>query len=133
LAPLVVNMLNEDTAVCFGTDIALYTEGPQSNSYSYSSNGADNIIWTPNGQNTFATIYEASTFIVTVLDDRGCMGLDSVFVDIYPSNFSHLSPVDSGVCAGDSLQYTITGGTSFLWIPGTFLSDSTSSNPVATP
>ena len=133
LAPLAINLLNNDTIVCYGTDIALYTEGTQTNSYMYSSNDPDNIIWTPNSQNTFATVNEAAFFKVTVQDNRGCIGEDSVYIDLYPANFSHITPADSGVCPGDSLQYTVTGGGTYLWVPGTYLSDSTSSNPVATP
>ncbi len=132
LAPLVVNMLNNDTAVCFGSEISLYTEGPTTNNYTYSTSGPDNIIWSPNGQNTFATVNEAGVFKVTVEDNRGCIGLDSIFVNVY-NIYPTVTPSDSGVCPGDSLQYTVTGGDKYLWVPGTFLSDSASSSPVATP
>jgi gliding motility-associated-like protein len=36
---------------------------------------------------------------------------------------------DTTIMVGDSLQFNATGGTTYLWTPGTFLSDTTTSNP----
>ncbi|MEO5674427.1 MAG: T9SS type A sorting domain-containing protein [Chitinophagales bacterium] len=40
---------------------------------------------------------------------------------------------DTTICAGNSVQLTAIGGTSFAWTPATGLSDSSIANPVATP
>ncbi|MBN4051589.1 SBBP repeat-containing protein, partial [bacterium AH-315-M05] len=40
---------------------------------------------------------------------------------------------DTAICNGDSVNLTASGGTKYLWSPGSTLSDSTIANPVATP
>jgi gliding motility-associated-like protein len=52
---------------------------------------------------------------------------------VHQGNFAAISPVDTAICPNNTVAMNITGGTKFDWTPGTFLSDSTTTNPVSSP
>ena len=58
---------------------------------------------------------------------------DTINVDKYPSVNLSVSPDSTGVCAGDSVQLSASGANTYVWTPGTGLSDDSIANPVAGP
>jgi len=119
---------NADTIICFG-DTAQLSVSPTGTS----------IVWTPATYLNDATIANpvafppvTTLFYVNVDNGSGCTSVDSVLVTVNP-----LPVADAGgdvqICEGNSAQLQASGGVSYLWNPSTGLSDTTISNPIATP
>ncbi len=84
--------------------------------------------WTPQ-----ITDLGFNTFTVTVQDD-GCpvLGTQIYVVELYIINGTYAGG-DYYLCDGDTAQLSVTGGTTFQWTPGNYLSNDTISNPLAWP
>ena len=65
---------------------------------------------------------------LVVTTPAGCMGADSGLLVVHPGNFATYD-TSFNLCPGDSVQFTPTGGVKYIWHPGMYLSDSTSSRP----
>lgn len=103
-------------------------------------------VWTPgsgldatNTANPLASPANVTTYIVTVIDSLGCMGMDSVTVTPSIAVLADAGP-DLGICLGSSGQLggspSGSGGTgslTYLWSPGTDLSAANVANPTVTP
>ncbi|MBL4658674.1 MAG: DUF2341 domain-containing protein, partial [Flavobacteriales bacterium] len=96
--------------------------------------------WTPGASlsdstsgNPVATVTSTISYSV-IVNDNGCLDTDTITLTI-DSLTSVVAGVtnDTSLCRNDSIQLVATGGTSYTWIPGTGLSDSTIANPMATP
>ncbi len=117
----------EDVAICNGDSIQLIASG--GNIYSWTpTNGLSN----PNIENPFAKPVSSTMYFVYASDGSGCSGVDSVFVTVHPTPMVDAGN-DTSICEGTSIPLQVTGGVSYLWSPGITLSDSTISNPIATP
>lgn len=103
-----------------------------------SLNVLNNISWSPSNTLNFdsvanpmasPTVY--TTYIVTLTNSFGCIGHDTVNVDV---NF--LQPTglldEYYVCPGDTTQATAAGSV-FDWSPNIFINDSTFGNPIFSP
>jgi gliding motility-associated-like protein len=95
--------------------------------YSYS--------WSPSTDLDNSTIYNpiykgssTTKYIVTVTTPAGCIGRDSLVVNLSPGNFAAIGR-DTALCPYDSVVLSATGGATYRWIPSLYLSDSTSANP----
>ncbi len=65
---------------------------------------------------------------LTAKDKTGCLARDSTF--LFTMNYpSLIVPEDTGLCRGESLRLTATGGTIFYWLSG---DDTLSDRPVVT-
>ena len=69
---------------------------------------------------------------LTATSDLGCDATTVIPVTINPLPVVNLSP-PATICPGTDIQLTASGGSRYDWSPGLSLSDSTISNPVATP
>jgi gliding motility-associated-like protein len=72
-----------------------------------------------------------TTLIVTVTTPLQCTGKDSVRVQVYQGRFGYVTPPDTAVCPHNTVNYSASGGVSYLWRPALYLSDSTTANVVA--
>lgn len=117
-----------DTFVCIGGSTQLYANGGVSYSWSPAATLDD-----PNIQNPIATPTQPTDYIVEVTTALGCVFYDtmSVGVDFNPP-VPQLTP-DTTICIGDEIQLTAGGAQSYVWSPGTGLSDPNSSTPIASP
>jgi gliding motility-associated-like protein len=79
-------------------------------------------------QNVVFTPGDSSKLIVFVTTPAGCKGGDSLQIIVHPANFASLD-TDVNLCPNDSVQFKPTGGVSYIWHPGMYLSDSTSGSP----
>jgi gliding motility-associated-like protein len=91
--------------------------------------------WSPNiNIDNFAVqdpVFTAGTtqkYVVTVSTSAGCVGKDSLVVNVNPGDFAAMGS-DVSVCPGDSVQLSATGGVAYQWIPSMYLGDSTSGTP----
>ncbi len=102
--------------------------------------GSGTSFWTPNininDQNSTSPLVSPdvpTTYYVTLTDPFGCIGKDSVFIDV--KRFVTIDAgKDTGVCIGDAVKLNITSDAlSFKWTPAASLDNDTSKNPTATP
>jgi gliding motility-associated-like protein len=120
-----------DVWICPGSSIQLQASGGVGYNWSPATGLSD-----PNIADPVASPAVTTTYFVTITDAGGCSGVDSLIVTVNDD-----VPIDAGsnvsICLGDSVLLggnpTSVSGTSFIWSPGAGISDSTSSNPYATP
>ena len=102
--------------------------------------GNGNFLWTPNyninNQNSAAPLVSpkiATTYYVTLTDPFGCIGKDSVFVNV--KQFVTIDAGrDTGICQGDAVQLNpISDALHFKWTPAAPLNNDTAKFPLATP
>lgn len=110
------------TSFCNGGSVTL-TSAPAS-SYQWSSGVNDTL--------QSITVTVSGTYSVTVSNGFGCLAQASQTVTVF-----NLPPIDAGntvtTCLSTNANLMATGGVSYVWHPGTSLSDSTIANPVAGP
>jgi gliding motility-associated-like protein len=116
----------------FITMVSLPSDG-QPNQWS----PASDIIGSPSQDNPFAFLAQTTGFTVTAVDRFGCYLKDSVTGIVSALNPS-VSPMDTSICIGNSVQLTADAGTSpanYNWLSPAPLSLSCLScnDPIATP
>ncbi|RYZ53767.1 MAG: T9SS type B sorting domain-containing protein, partial [Sphingobacteriales bacterium] len=85
------------------------------------------------------TVAGTTTYtLVSVKDINGCergsgFTTGSATVTVNPLPAASITPAAPNICAGDSIQLTASGGTSYSWSPATGLSATNIANPKASP
>jgi gliding motility-associated-like protein len=119
--------ITPDTTICYGDTIMIIVSGGTHYEWYPKNNISDPYIPNP-------LIYPDSTTVYRVqIQIDECV--TELFVCIHVNNdtsFS-LSPQDTTICKGDSIQLYTLGGDSILWQPANYLSNSTIHNPIAFP
>lgn len=110
------------TSFCVGGSVTL-TSSPSSQ-YQWSSNVNDTL--------ASITVVNSGTYSVTVTDTNGCAAISSQVVTVLPLPTINAGADDS-TCLSTNINLAATGGASYIWHPGTSLSDSTIVNPIAGP
>ena len=118
-------------AVCLHDSITLQYTG---------SSGVTNYYWDLNNGSTSTlqsptTLYNTAgtkTITLIAVTDRGCRDTIQKPLVVNPLPVVTKSP-DVIICPFTTAQLSAGGGVSYLWSPGSTLSDSTISNPVASP
>lgn len=116
-----------DPTICEGTSTQLQLV---SNATQYA--------WTPSIGLSDTTIYNpvanptvTTQYFVTATLGR-CSGIDTVIVNVNAAPIPNAGP-DGFICFGQNYQLQGGGGTVYKWTPDTYLSSSSTSNPVSTP
>ncbi len=116
-----------DTAMCAGDTIMIggnpTVPNPNATIIWSPGTGLDN----PSAGNPMASPSVTTTYIVNITDSLGCMSSDTMTLVVNNTQPSGLDP-DYYLCPGDTLQVTAQGS-SFLWSPNTFISNTTIANP----
>lgn len=102
--------------------------------------GATTFSWSPatglsdpNIPNPIASPTITTTYMVTVSNPLGCVGIDTVTVGVNPQPNADAG-FGAAICAGDSITLGGNGsGGAIVWTPGSSLSDSTILTPNASP
>jgi len=96
-------------------------------------NGNYDYNWST-GDTLFSTLIDSSLTVNLIITDvvTGCVNSTSVDVTELPAPTAYAG-LDTTINMGENIMLTGTGGGSYLWTPGASLSDSTSSNPTASP
>ncbi|MBK7382575.1 MAG: choice-of-anchor L domain-containing protein [Flavobacteriales bacterium] len=78
---------------------------------------------------------EPTEYIRVILGNPYCTGaiLDSLQFNIVDTLIADVSPGNTTICQGGSVQFNTTGGASYAWSPATGLSCTDCPNPIATP
>jgi uncharacterized delta-60 repeat protein len=103
-------------------------------SVTLASSSSSQYLWSTSPSDTLSsiTVTGSGTYSVTVTDANGCSATSSQAVTVLP-----LPAIDAGLddstCLSTNINLMASGGTSYVWHPGTSLSDSTISSPVAGP
>ncbi|PCI95775.1 MAG: hypothetical protein COB15_11820 [Flavobacteriales bacterium] len=101
--------------------------------------GGDTYAWSPgnsltdsNIANPIAFPNSTTTYTVIGTDTMECSNTDSVLVTV--NELIVIDLADTIICIGEALQLTVNGptGASYLWSPGTDLSNTSIFNPITT-
>ena len=105
----------------------------------FNNNVSPNVSWNPTagmtGSNTYTPTLvpnTSGTYTVSLTTAPGCTATDTVSVFVNPLPSPAAGP-DKTICAGTSTNLNASGGATYSWSPGTGLSSSSISNPVASP
>jgi uncharacterized delta-60 repeat protein len=110
------------TVFCIGGSVTL-TSSP-SDQYQWSTAAADTL--------SSITVSASGTYSVMVTDTNGCAATSSQTVNVLPLPNINAGLNDS-TCLSTNVNLMASGGSTYVWHPGTSLSDSTIVNPVAGP
>ena len=132
--PVPVVNLGPDVSKCQFTPLYVFADVKPTwfTNYTYTWNPDPNIN-NPSIPNIVFTGQQDTTITLTVTTPLGCTGSDALHIHVYNSKFAAVTPTDTAICPRDSVTYTLTGGVSYLWVPGIYLNDSTSAAPTAHP
>jgi hypothetical protein len=131
LPPVVANA-GQDTTIAFGTSTIL------------GATGGTHFVWSPTSTltndttaNPTASPLVTTEYTVTVTNDYGCVGIDSVKVIVIGLPNVNAGP-DTFVCVGNSIKLlgsSSTPGVTYQWISSAinYLDSSNIAQPIATP
>lgn len=115
-----------DSIICFGTQVMLRASGGVC--YEWQPGGSTDSVYTVSPASSI-------TYTVVVCNSDGCTDDTTIAVDVLAP-----PPIDAGqdveICINDSVQLNVTSSSasmSFVWSPGETLSDTTITNPIASP
>ncbi|MBS1734796.1 MAG: gliding motility-associated C-terminal domain-containing protein [Bacteroidetes bacterium] len=121
----------KDTAICFGSSGHITATGGSIYSWTPTT-----FLSNPNIPNPAVIIPTSDiTYTVTVRDTLGCTKAiqDSVFVKVvWPLNVD-AGPPDTSLVEGQTIMLNATGALTYAWSPDTWLSSTTSPNPLSSP
>ncbi|HUM45906.1 MAG TPA: PKD domain-containing protein [Chitinophagales bacterium] len=116
-----------DTFLCEGDSVQLFVSGAVTYLWEPSNSLDDNQADDP------MAFPEATTnYTVTGTDLNGCSESAEIAIAVILLPSIDAGP-DTSICSGDTVQLIASGGTSYSWIPESFLSDNNISNPHAFP
>lgn len=125
--PPVMANAGPDTAICIGDSTTLNATGGIAYLWSPGATLNDSTVSNPVSKPTSSTLYA-----VMVTDALGCVGFDSVKV-----NINQLPLVSAGadlsICPGDTTTLNATGASTYFWTPPASLNNDSISNPLAFP
>ena len=132
------NIISNTLSVDAGNDSTL-CNGPVT--FQLHGSGTGNFLWSPGIylnsntlQNPTATISATTIFYLTVTTLTGCTGKDSVTIKFNTAS-SLVQPPNKSFCSKDTVRLDGGNGNAvqYLWSPPTWLSNTTSINPLTNP
>lgn len=122
--PLPVADAGADVPLCLGDTVQLQASGGVNYQWSPGTGLSNTNIADPQ-----AFPMQPITYTVTVTDVNGCQSSDSLSISI----FSVTAAPNQAICNGDSLQLSVSGGSSFVWTPTTGMNNPAIGNPLVAP
>ncbi|MDF9801199.1 gliding motility-associated-like protein [Catalinimonas alkaloidigena] len=95
--------------------------------------GFASYAWDNGESGTNITVNEAGIYTLTALTDAHCTETASIEIVQADNPEANINASSDRISLGDTLQLNASGGASYIWSPGTSLSDSTIANPIARP
>lgn len=132
--PIPTVNVGEDRTICSYDTLQLYASVTPSGypQYEYSWTPEADLT-NPNFKNPVFSGDHSRVQVVTVKTPIGCEGKDSLQITVHPGDFLAVTPVDTGVCPPDGVQFNATGAVEYKWYPEIGLSDAMIANPFAQP
>lgn len=138
---LILNLTNLYPTVDVGTDIINDCTNPTNSLNAVITGGTPNFTynWLPttglnnaNVSNPLADPLITTDYIVTITDGNGCEHKDTVKVTVDKDPpISNTGPDQTIDCDNPSVTISATGGTTYLWSPGTGLNSTSGSSPTS--
>ena len=125
--PLPVVNAGPNVKICTGNSTILDASGGVQYLWSPQGNLSNDSIYNPIANPTVTTTYS-----VLATDINGCKNSDSVIIIVNPLPIDSVSSLQK-ICSGLSTTLFVKGGVSYLWSPGSGLSNDTLNIPVANP
>lgn len=76
-------------------------------------------LWSTGETSQFITVSSEGDYSVAVTDENGCVGQNSVFVNVHPLPVAAITPDGPIVfCEGGSVELTASGGETYAWSTG---------------
>ncbi|MES2646970.1 MAG: gliding motility-associated C-terminal domain-containing protein [Bacteroidota bacterium] len=123
--------ISSNSPVCVGVDVVFSSQLGEGLFYEWSGpNGFYDNVYYPSVNHT--QLKDSGMYYVLVTTVGGCRFKDSTYVKVYGPG-AVTAGRDTAICLGGSVQLHGSNGLKINWSPGNSLSDSTISNPVATP
>ncbi|MCC6385717.1 MAG: gliding motility-associated C-terminal domain-containing protein [Bacteroidia bacterium] len=97
--------------------------------------GGSQFLWSNGSNNSYITVLPptgTSSYTVTVTDNTGCSASSVLAVNVGPIPAISISD-DVTICHGESTPLSVSGATTYQWVPVTGLSNPNVPNPVASP
>jgi len=116
------NVLGNDTTLCGGTSYSMNA----------TSQGAAGYLWSTGQTTPSITVTQSGTYWVQVTGQCSS-ATDTVSVTLAPLPITDITPQDTIICAGSSVDLQASGTGSFQWSPGASLSNVQAANTTATP
>jgi len=88
-------------------------------------------LWQDNSTSPMFTASNIGSYHVQVLSG-GCLAFDTVNVNL-GNSLNIISTPDTAICAGSSLQLSVSGGSVYEWLTPQFINNPNIPNPIATP
>jgi len=103
-----------DTLICIGSTTDISASSPNAVQYVWSpSTGLNNS----SISNPVAFPNNSTTYLVKVTANNSCEAEDSVRVDVKQKPVFTINPTSAGICIGESIVFTATGGDTYQWYP----------------
>lgn len=116
-----LNATADDTVLCFGDTIHLFSEGAEVYNWSPSLS-----VFDPDSANTDALPVQSGMFIVTGIDSNQCKNYDTVHIQLHQNPAIALAAIGQ-LCEGDTAVITATGGILYNWTPNSSMEPDTGS------
>jgi hypothetical protein len=118
------------TTFCQGESVTFNTTNVVGNTYQWRLNGED-----ISGENLYSFEADQSgNYSVVVTNTNSCNAQSpSINVTVHSLPSLTVSANDLNLCSGESTYLHVTGANNYAWTPASFVSNSTSSNPIAFP
>lgn len=113
------------TSVCSGQSAALTAGGATTYTWSPNEGGTSN-------NPTSVSPTSTDTYTVTGTDANGCVNTAQVTVNVTPSPIITVNPTAASICAGSVVTCTVSGATTYTWMPGSITTNTISVNPAST-
>ena len=103
------------------------------------TSGASNYLWSPSGSLSSSTLPSviatpAVTTMYIVIGNNGiCTDSKNIQITVIPKIIPAITPNDTAICFGKTIQLSASGGSEYLWSPASTLSSPTSANVIAKP
>jgi gliding motility-associated-like protein len=115
-----------DTSICAGNVASLNASGGTSYSWLPATGLSSDTVSDPDAAPSTTT-----TYTVTAISGQ-CSAVDSIVITVNQLPVI-IAGSDATICFGDSVVLSVSGASSYSWVPSAGLSNSLISNPVASP
>lgn len=123
-----INIIPHDTLICYIDTLQIKTTN--TGSFSWSPNYNINNV---TSANPLVSPDVPTTYYLTFTDPTGCVGTDSVFVDVVRSVNINAGN-DTTICRTDGMILaTVSNALHYVWTPAIYLSSDTAKKPFANP